>query len=86
MNDTSSPTPPSPDSANDVEQRYLLDLDGADIQFNNVKCPTCKTVTPTQWVMIHVADGFGIEEPIALADKHKRLTLCQNCGTVRLVK
>lgn len=86
MSDSTSKKKETEDSADDVKQRYLLGLDGQDLQFNQVKCPNCKTVTPHQWLMVEVVDSFGMETPIELADKHKRLVLCQNCGNMRLIK
>lgn len=69
-----------------LEQRYYLDLDDVPIEFNTIKCPTEKKVTPHHWLMVHVGDNLGLSDPIELADKHKRLILCQSCGTLRLIK
>lgn len=73
-------------SADPVVPRYFLALDGVEIEYNEVKCPSEKKVTPHQWFMIHVGDNFGTSDPVELADKHKRLILCQSCGTMRLIK
>ena len=78
-------SPTEPNSALPVQQRYLLDLDGQTLETTNVKCSTCKTATPTQWVLIEVASLEG-KPKVEIAQLFKRLTLCQNCGTLRLTK
>lgn len=84
-------SPTNSDSVDLVVPRFYLDLNGAGqtnttLENTEIKCANCKVVTPTQWLMIHVADSFNEFNPVDLADKHRRLTLCQNCGTLRLVK
>lgn len=79
-------TPTDTNSAPPVHQRFFLDLGAGDLKLNNIKCGPCKAVTPHQWLMAHVVDSEGITDPVELADLHKRLILCQNCGNIRLVK
>lgn len=84
MSPLNSPT--DTDSAPLATPRFYLDLNGVPIEYNEVKCPSEKQVTPHQWIMVRVGDAEGTSDPVELADKHKRLILCQSCGTLRLIK
>lgn len=58
----------------------------------SVKCPQCKEVTPTEWIRISPEWIEGpstdvttvIPNPMDLLKLTKRLSLCTNCGNMRL--
>lgn len=84
----SNDSPTDTDSVEPVSQRFQFDLNGVAIQFNTIKCGQCKVVTPHQWLMVPVGT-LPTEPPmdqLELNELAKRLILCQNCGTMRLIK
>lgn len=85
MSSTNGPT--DTDSAPNVEQRFRLDVSAFDLSM--VKCTNCKAATPTSWVEVTPNLAVGHEgefDPLELLALRKRLTMCTNCGNLRLTK
>lgn len=74
------------DSVSDVQTRFLLDLNGADIEHTNKKCSKCNKVTPTQWVEVKVTPLDPNIDAMELMQMRKRLVLCCNCGNITVTK
>jgi hypothetical protein len=80
---SSNVTPINSDSAPTVQERFQFGP-SEEGEPTKIKCTTCKVPTTHLWFMQTVAAEFT--DPVELADKHKRVTLCTNCGTLRLIK
>lgn len=84
---SSNNTPAEEVSAPDVAQRFHLVPD-VSVQYNEVKCGQCSTVTPHEWFMLKVENDPALQpmEPLELLGKQRRVVMCQNCGNLRLIK
>lgn len=86
--DTSVQPPIESDSVPPAIPRYRLGalLDGQEVKHTDVKCTKCELKAQHDYLMVLPVDSLGIESQMDLAPKAKRLTLCTNCGEIRLIK
>ena len=51
----------------------------------NKLCSVCKEVTITEWITLKVVEETGFLDITDLIPLFKRLTLCTQCGTYKLI-
>lgn len=86
VKNTMSESTETEDSVNLVTTRFLLDLNGADIENTNKKCSKCGVVTPNQWLEVKVLPTEPDFDPMKAMEMRKRLVLCCNCGNITVTK